>query len=822
MLGLLLLTATLAQTSSTAPKSGLDVAPGDIRVWQLQAQARARDEAARQIAAAPGSLAAFRALMQLNRVDEALDTLMQIVTARPRDVAGAMPTLDSGTHFSDGARDYTPRLRTILAAAHGQAAGLPREEQAVLEFALVNADRLVDRGSDSWRNRITTLVSEYAGTHAAAMAEIGLTASVFNAQRLEALDAIARRHPRTDIAASALYSKGSYLALNAFSSGPDRQPDPTDRFMRVLAIVEELEGGGYPKNEWTEKAPSLIFQFNTYKPEYTPEHVDQVIDAYRAFLKRHFSADPVSPLGNGAGYVINNKLAELFKLKGDPDGVDRTLSELEADSPDPQGAAYLRAARLPAGPVRVERLEAIAANPQSAYAAKALATLALDELGQGNARGARDLYRRFLERYPQSEAAWLAALHAAETEAALGEAASAERGFTDAAGKYAGVSMAVVLGRAMAGHVAEAQGQPARAADHYTRSLGAWDRDTYEVSLYTTRTAPTFKRLDIVQRTETLRALLAQPGGELVEHGRWQLANGDRAGAIGSFESAIARFPRSPVLPRARLLLHRARVEDALDAANIERDGADPTAAAERLDAIAREPIDSAVTAARIARASMKWSAGDSEGARAGMAAALDDWLKVQPHAEPRSDLQRDAAAIRDAVFLPLGGGILGTRGWNAFRWPAALPPYLLMDPAVNVKLPSGDLTTVTITRAVPGYPNVVFADETMQALFERTMVALGGTKRRVPTGVMETPNQPAGESVNILAFWNTFFPARAGHWGGWEFTSYPRLTRIEFLDAARTRAAANLTIGYAGITVVLEKRGTAWTPVRLTNEWIT
>jgi hypothetical protein len=52
--------------------------------------------------------------------------------------------------------------------------------------------------------------------------------------------------------------------------------------------------------------------------------------------------------------------------------------------------------------------------------------------------------------------------------------------------------------------------------------------------------------------------------------------------------------------------------------------------------------------------------------------------------------------------------------------------------------------------------------------------------------------------------------------------STYPRLTRIEFLDAARTRAAAHVTIGYSGVTVVLEQRGAAWVPVRLTNEWIT
>src|SRR5262245_51901319 len=136
MLALLLLTAALAQTPSTTPKPGLDVAPGDARVWRLYAEARARDEAARQVAASPGSVAAFRALLQLNRVDEALDTLMQIVTSRPGELAGALPALNTGMYFSDGARDYRPRLAAVFAAAHEQAARLPHEEQADLEFAL--------------------------------------------------------------------------------------------------------------------------------------------------------------------------------------------------------------------------------------------------------------------------------------------------------------------------------------------------------------------------------------------------------------------------------------------------------------------------------------------------------------------------------------------------------------------------------------------------------------------------------------------------------------------------------------------------------------
>jgi len=57
---------------------------------------------------------------------------------------------------------------------------------------------------------------------------------------------------------------------------------------------------------------------------------------------------------------------------------------------------------------------------------------------------------------------------------------------------------------------------------------------------------------------------------------------------------------------------------------------------------------------------------------------------------------------------------------------------------------------------------------------------------------------------------------------GGWELETYPQVTQIEFVNAERTKANANVTIGYSGATVVLEKVNGKWHAVRLTNEWIT
>ena len=47
-------------------------------------------------------------------------------------------------------------------------------------------------------------------------------------------------------------------------------------------------------------------------------------------------------------------------------------------------------------------------------------------------------------------------------------------------------------------------------------------------------------------------------------------------------------------------------------------------------------------------------------------------------------------------------------------------------------------------------------------------------------------------------------------------------ILRLSFVNAERTKANANVTIGYSGATVVLEKIDGKWRAVRLTNQWIT
>jgi hypothetical protein len=110
-------------------------------------------------------------------------------------------------------------------------------------------------------------------------------------------------------------------------------------------------------------------------------------------------------------------------------------------------------------------------------------------------------------------------------------------------------------------------------------------------------------------------------------------------------------------------------------------------------------------------------------------------------------------------------------------------------------------------------------ADE--QQGLARILARLGGTRVGVPQSIMIV-NAPVGGSMEILALWKKFFPSRPGHWFGWEFTTYPQVTEVGFLDAARTRAVAKVTIGYSGATVLLEKRAGRWIPTDLRDFWIT
>jgi hypothetical protein len=281
------------------------------------------------------------------------------------------------------------------------------------------------------------------------------------------------------------------------------------------------------------------------------------------------------------------------------------------------------------------------------------------------------------------------------------------------------------------------------------------------------------------------------------------------------------QFPRSPLARDARYLVHVADFEDALDLAAAD-DPRDVAGAKRRLERLSREPADVVVSLAKLARASLMAIEG-TPGSDMLAKEALDDWLGLQTALTPAvpGSLDADADAVRRAVFRPLGGGVYA-RDWNAMEWPAALPPFLIAPARLAVQESNGRVRMLSASRPLPGLKNTLYLSEQDFGLLRRTMAILGGSLRYVPASVMATPNQPAGASQTIMKLWNRFFPMRAGHWGGWEFASYPVIRTIEFTNPEWTKASVPVTIGYSGGTVLLEKIDGEWRALDIVNQWIT
>lgn len=228
--------------------------------------------------------------------------------------------------------------------------------------------------------------------------------------------------------------------------------------------------------------------------------------------------------------------------------------------------------------------------------------------------------------------------------------------------------------------------------------------------------------------------------------------------------------------------------------------------------------------AGQFAQAAIDFRQGRRDEAMATVERALDGWLKFQAQRIParHSGVDADVVAIRQLLFRPLGDLDLFKDGWNAFSFPATLPRYLMVPADLVIVLPGEAAATRTVWQTFPDFPNTLFIEGADHARLSRVLDVVGGTARREPRQIMETPNQPIGVARDLATAWNALFPTRPGHWGGWELTAYPRITRITFVDADRTQALAAVTIGYSGATVVLEKVDGRWVARRLIDRWVT
>ncbi len=833
-------------------------------VWYLRRGADAK-EGKRLLAQDSASVDTFRRLVAAERHDDALVVLKRLLEAPDNAQTVAVLHALSETIYSfqrDQTRSYTETIRQTIVSARTRMAQLPREDAARLAREILFLDQWLEgpQASQTWPERLTQFVRDYDGTEAALLTQVDLLMSDPGQilKQIGDLDQFARDHPGTNAAAKALFLKGFQLHVNVPITGLEpRGSDPTERLLRVAAIVKELESGKFPRSEWVEKAPELLIGFfvsETPPPRYSPANLDRTIETYAEFVRTHLQMpNALLSMDNSLGYVIASKMGNLYELKGDRvGGIERFLDDLEKTASDPAGVQLFRAqyyARLSsAGPeadrasmtakARAALATLVAANRGDA-SRHALAFAAAFDYYQRDYVRALPQYQKFVSRYPSSSWAPIAALRIGECYEQIKDWPKASAAYERAATSFPNDAYARVLGRAFASRTLDAQARFDDSLAAAKTALNSWDADYgFEYSIRSSQaplssviTGPVVDTLrvtrdDLAARVATLDNDLRQASGSLLVRARWQLDQNQFTEAIKTLTTFLQQEPGSPALTEARALLHRAQLESALDLAAVEGAHYDRAKALAALNAITKEPFDSFVAIAAVAEAALKLTQGQSSEAEALMGKTLDLWVTTQRdliRQPPVSSIDADVAEIRQVVFRPLGDlPIYGGSGWNAFNFPAALPRFIVLRADVPVKTADGQVSRHTVYQSFPDLDHVLLLKSDELSLLERLLPTIGGTKSRAPTQIMETPNQPVGDSMQILSLFRRFFEARPGHWGGWVLDTYPQVTQIEFVNVERTKANANVTIGYSGATVVLEKIEGKWRAVRLTNQWIT
>src|SRR5689334_3595335 len=665
-------------------------------VWYLRQGADAK-EGKRLLAQNSTSVEAYRRLVAAERRDDALLVLKRILeTADARQTIAALHAL-SETIFGfqqDGTRSYAETIRQLLEPARARIAQVPREDAARLAWELLRIDASLDRGrSQNGPDRLTQFLREYDGTDAALLARVDTLMS--NPRELlkeiADLEQFAKDHPGTNAGAKALFQAGFQLETNVPITGVEpRGSDPTERLLRVAAIVKELESGKFPRSEWVEKAPELLVGFfvsETPAPRYSQGNVDRSIETYADFVRTHLQMpDALLSIENSLGYVIASRMGNLFELKGDRvGGLERFLDDLEKTAADPASVQLFRAQyyarQSSVGPeanrasmaakARAALTTLLSENRGGDASRHALAFAAAFDYYQHDYARALPEYQKFVSRYPSSSWAPIAALRIGECYEQMKDWPKASAAYKQAATSFADDAYARVLGGAFASRTLAAQDRFEDSLSAAKAALNGWDADygfeysirSPQAPLSTVFTGPFVDTLrvtrdDLAARVATLDHDLRQSGGRVLARGRWQLDQNQIADAIVTLTTFLKQKAGSPALTEARSLLHRAQLESALDLAAVEGAHYDPAKALAALEAITKEPFDSFVATAGLAKGALKLTQGQSSEAEALVGKTLDSWVTTQRdlnRQRPVSGIDADVAEIRQVVFRPLG-----------------------------------------------------------------------------------------------------------------------------------------------------------------------
>ena len=825
--------AVLRTWSPEFPLLGPSYAP------QMRGPAMAA-HAERLLAERPDAIETLEMLLFMERPADAIALMRRIIERRPSDIAQAFTVLRS--------RPITPlmarlppmeEMRGLLADARARLPELPRDAAADAAFAIL----LVELEVVGYAERLSRVppleafIGEYGGTPAALLAQIEIIGDDRDIPgQVSALQAFARAHPGTSAAAKALYQAGFRLARDVVRLGQD----PTDAFVRALEIVRELESGRYPASEWVSRAPYLGLELFSPRPTYAPGNAERLLAAYQEYVRGHFLLPGHDAVDTGIGYVINTKMGDLFELTGDRRaGVEQTLLDLErVHAPRAKllrAGVYLAASRSASSDARAglvrratEILTLLRQSEGGAlYGRKALATLASLAFDERDYRRARSLFQEYRHGYPATDWSWVAALKIGRSEEALGNQEAAVAAYRAAARHYAAVPAAQVLGHAYAARTNEALGRFADALADYGQALDAWsgpssssfpsfslgERVPPPPGEVIGRDASQIARVALTGRITALTRSVTVAGGDRLERGRLLLERGDWLAARAALEEAAVQAADPAMAVESRSLAHRARVEYAIrltEAGRVTPAG-DATAIAE-LDGIQADAWDFGSVAAKIAKASILFRQGAEAAARVVMTEALGEWRDFSSSLPPvpsqlPEDVERDVADIRAALFRPQGDGPVGSQ----FRSVPAGARFVIVNADVFVAEAGREARRVAVFQSFPAVDNVLQLTTGQIDLLEAILTHLFGTER------------PQQGTPDLLAFWNTFFPARRmfGFGRGWILEAPPVIGGVEFADPARTRALVSVIVGPEGATFHMEKTASGWQLRDVTNRSI-
>lgn len=833
------------------------------------AEGNQRKRTAAALRDSPGTPSTIVDLLEGDRPSDAIGQLTAAINADPAAMIAALSAAGQSSYrFSmDQTRSPDTGLRTVVERASARLASFPREQAAQAAYVLLPLETTLDQLSglkSTWQTRLQSIASTYRGTAAGLTAELDLLSTpspTINAQgwsaKADQMDQFWRNHPGTAAGAKALYLKGQAIRQGQTVYNVPHQPDPTDRLVQMVAIVDELQSGQYPDCEWVRNAPELVTGFYVYQAEtivYEPGNLERSLAAYQHFVETQFPkvrAD--DPIHSSVGYVITTRMGDLYSRQGDRyGGIDKTLEGIEAHGGERSEVDLFRAQLIlnqaNAKDANRSELNARAAQILSRLVAinegypprKALILLAEVYQSQNNLKGALSAYRDFATRYPSSPYAWLASISAAQCLEKMGDLAGAIAAYEALGTTYSQEPLAQVIGPASAGQLLDAQFAFDRAWTFYRRALNAWD-DDYQSDVTPPgipRPTPTATEAVSVQRRVTregladrvaqLEASQGSRAGSLIERGRWQLGALQYTEAVTTLTEA-EHAADGLAAAEARMLRHRAQLELIFDRLATKGSAADDKTVLKDLTAMVDEPFDVPTGVAGAARALLILQSGDLAEARRQLQTTLDSWIASQTglRAQVPTPIDADVADVRLLILQPAGALPLIRAGaesaqFNQFPSDAR---YVLLQPELLVRTADGRPAAHTVYQQFPDFPRALFLTHEEQTLLVRSIMVAGRLQATPPGVDPETGIEPKPTDRDVMALLAEFLPLPATNLRDWSARRHlatdPTIWMIEFTNAARTRANVAVVYGYQGATVMCEKIDGKWRAIKIVNRWI-